>query len=155
MQGKLLVTILLVVLALPGAAHAGAVSRGQLLYVPVYSEIPFGEGKRTLSLTATLSLRNVDTGKKITIRRADYYDSQGRLVRSYLQEPRVIGPLSSFELLVKESDRSGGISASFLVQWDSDSPVLAPVAESIMIGAFSGQGISFVGRARVLEERRN
>ena len=123
--------------------------------MPAYSEIPFGEGKRTLNLTATLSIRNVDTEKAITVRRVDYYDSQGRLVRSCLQEPRVVGPLSSFEVLVKESDRSGGISASFLVQWESDAPINSPVAESIMIGAFSGQGISFVGRARVLEERGN
>src|SRR5262245_24228184 len=34
--------------------------RGQTLYVPVYSEIPYGDRDHTLELTATLSIRNID-----------------------------------------------------------------------------------------------
>ena len=32
-------------------------ARGQTLYVPVYSEIPYGDRDHTLALTATLSIQ--------------------------------------------------------------------------------------------------
>jgi hypothetical protein len=83
----------------------------------------------------------------------DYHDSSGQLVRAYLKSPRSVGPLASVEYIVKESDRKGGISASFLVDWSSESPTLAPLIESVMISTRSAQGISFVTSGRVIEER--
>src|SRR5882672_8493027 len=58
---------------------------GQTLYVPVYSEIPHGDRDRTLELTATLSIRNMDRKVAVTIQHVDYYDAQGKHVRSYGQ----------------------------------------------------------------------
>jgi hypothetical protein len=50
---------------------------GQTLYVPVYSEIPYGDRDHTLDLTATLSIRNMDRKVAITVRTVDYYNAQG------------------------------------------------------------------------------
>lgn len=71
--------------SLPGEAAELALSRGQLLYVPVYSEVPFGDRGFTLNLTATLSIRNTDRKAPITLERIDYVSATGALVRSYLR----------------------------------------------------------------------
>lgn len=135
------------------ARGADALSRGQAVYVPIYSEIPFAEAKKAVPLTATLSVRNTDRRNAITLKRVDYYDSSGRLVSAYLKASRALGPLSSAEFILKESDRRGGISASFIVEWTSESAVAPPVIEAVMIGTRSGQGISFATPSRVLEDR--
>ena len=127
--------------------------RGQLLYVPVYSEVPYGDKNLTLNLTATLSLRNPDLKNAITLKRVDYYGSNGMLVRSYLKQPETLRPMASTEYIVRESDRSGGISASFLVEWDSQVAVSRPLVEAIMVNSTYNQGIAFNSPARILSEK--
>ena len=127
---------------------------GQTLYVPVYSEIPYGDRDRTLELAATLSIRNMDRKVAVTIQQVDYYDAQGKHVRSYVQEPRVLPPLATVEFIIKASDRTGGISASFIVVWESRMPCVPPVVEAVMIGTASTQGISFLSQGRIVEEKR-
>ena len=43
-------------------------TRGQTLYVPVYAEIPHRNREHTLSLTVTLSIRNIDRETAIIVR---------------------------------------------------------------------------------------
>ena len=47
-------------------------ARGQTLYVPVYSEIPYGDCDQTLDLTVTLSIRNIDRKVTLIVRKVDY-----------------------------------------------------------------------------------
>jgi hypothetical protein len=150
---RLAVAVLGLAAALAVSAQEN-LSRGQVLYVPVYSEVPHGDRGFTLNLTATLSLRNTDRGSPITVRRVDYFSAAGTLVRAYLKQPVPLKPLASGEYIVKESDRSGGISASFLVEWDSPVPVSAPVVEAVMVHGNYNQGLAFTSPARVLEEKR-
>lgn len=134
------------------AGQAPAPSRGQLLYVPVYSEIPYGDRGKTLNLAATLSVRNTDPEHPIEVRRADYHDTQGRRVRRYLEAPVTLAPLASTHVVVKESDRTGGVSASFVVEWAAARPVSPPLVETVMVSTASSQGISLTGQARVIRE---
>jgi Protein of unknown function (DUF3124) len=129
-------------------------ARGQTLYVPVYSEIPFGDRDQTLDLTVTLSIRNSDRKVAVMVRKVDYYNAKGELVRSYAQAPRVLPPLAAVEFVIKASDRSGGISASFVVEWESEYLCVPPVVEAVMISTASTQGISFSSQARIVEEKR-
>ena len=62
-------------------------ARGQTLYVPVYSEIPYGDRDQTLDLTVTLSIRNSDRKVAVMVRKVDYYNAKGELVRSFAQAP--------------------------------------------------------------------
>jgi Protein of unknown function (DUF3124) len=129
-------------------------ARGQTLYVPVYSEIPYGDRDHTLDLTVTLSIRNIDRKVAVIVRKVDYYNAQGELVRTYAQESRVLSPLAAVEFVIKGSDRSGGISAGFVVEWESEHLCIPPVVEAVMISTASTQGISFSSQARIVEERR-
>jgi len=129
-------------------------ARGQTLYVPVYSEIPHGDREHTLDLTVTLSIRNIDRKVAVTVKTVDYYSAAGTLVRSYAQEPRALSPLATVEFVIKASDRGGGISAGFIVEWESEQPCVPPVVEAVMISTASTQGISFSSQARIVEEKR-
>ena len=138
--------------ALLSAAGETERSWGQTVYVPVYSHVFFGDRAAPFNLAATLSVRNADPDHSLSVISADYYDSGGRLLKKHLGTPILLGPLASAEVFVPESDTSGGFGASFLVRWASEKGVVPPVIECLMIGARSGQGISFVSRGRVVQE---
>ena len=128
-------------------------SKGQTLYIPVYSEIPYGDQAHTIPLTATLSIRNTDELNPINITKVNYYDSNGKLLRSHLANIKSLQTLSALEYVVNESDRKGGISASFVVEWNCPTTSCSiPVVEAVMISTRSAQGISMTSVARVTKE---
>jgi hypothetical protein len=126
------------------------ISSGQTVYVPVYSHIYSGDREHPFLLAVTLSIRNTDPKHAITVMAVDYYDSKGKKLRSYLKEPIKLDPLASTRYVIKESDKSGGSGANFIVEWRSESQVNAPVIESVMIGTKTQQGISFISPGRVI-----
>lgn len=133
----------------PAGADAGVrISKGQTLYVPVYSHVYTGDRALPFNLAATLGIRNTDPGSTVTVTRADYFDSNGRLVKRYLAAPLTLPPQGSTSIYLKERDTSGGFGAHFIVVWEAGREVNEPIVESVMIGARSGQGISFVSPAR-------
>lgn len=142
--------LLAFLLLIPATAFCGGpgLSSGQHLYVPVYSHIYIGNKERPFNLAVTLSIRNIDPRAAFRLAAVDYYDTEGRLVRRYLEAPRELGPLASVRFVVAETDAEGGSGANFLVRWEADAPMNAPVVEAVMIGAQSGQGISFTSQAR-------
>ncbi len=134
------------------AASEPVLSSGQSVYVPVYSHIYSGDREHPFYLAVTLSIRNADPQKTITVLLVDYHDSKGKLVRRYLENPMDLAPLASTHYVIKESDKRGGSGASFIVKWKSDVKVNAPVIESVMIGTKTQQGISFTSRGRVIQQ---
>lgn len=151
---------LLILTAFPAAALSSGqgqetvLSKGQTVYVAVYSHIYSGDREHPFDLTATLSIRNTDMRHSITLLSVDYYDTDGKMLSHYLKKPLQIGPLASARYIIRESDRSGGSGANFLVKWTSDMPVNLPLIESIMIGTKNQQGISFSSRGQVITEDR-
>lgn len=147
------VMILLAAGLLPSELTAQELSRGQLVYVPIYSHIYYGDREQAFLLTGTLSIRNTDPAHPITLLKVDYYDSDGKLVRKNLSRPVNLGPLGSTRFVVKASDTSGGSGANFLVQWKADNEVNTPILEGVMIGAAGQQGISFTSRGQAIKDR--
>lgn len=141
--------------ALPAARAASetVLSKGQLVYVPAYSHVYYGDRERRILLAATLSIRNTDLDQAITIVKADYYDSDGKLIKSYLLEPIKLGAMASTRFVVKESDTRGGSGANFLVQWRAETEVNEPIMEGVMIGAAGQQGISFTSRGKAIRAK--
>ena len=126
-------------------------SRGQSVYVPIYSHIYSGDRERPFLLTAILSIRNTDPNHSITIGVIDYYSSDGKLIKKYIDRPVELKPLASARYIVPESDSSGGSGANFIVRWEADAGVNAAIIEGIMIGTKMQQGISFVSRGQVIK----
>jgi hypothetical protein len=141
--------------AVPVPAQCGDVIRwlNQTIYVPLYSHIYADDRYRDkpFALTATLSVRNTDQTIKFVLDKVDYYDSDGKLLRSYLKKPLEIKPLASTRFIVRESDNAGGSGAKFLVHWRADTAVSSPIVESVMIGTQMQQGISFISPGRIID----
>jgi hypothetical protein len=127
-------------------------AKGQTVYVPVYSNVYSGPKKNPFHLAAMLSIRNTDMAASFRVTAIDYYDNDGRLVRRHLDRPLTLGPLGTTHVYVEEKDTSGGFGANFIVRWTADKVINAPVIECVMIGATSGQGISFVSPGQEIRE---
>ncbi len=141
------------VAALAATALAGSVlTRGQTVYVPLYSHVYQGLRDRPFDLSATVSVRNTDPEKALRLVFVDYYDTAGKLVRHYLDAAESVPPLATREFQVGEKDTAGGSGAKFLIRWTSEAPMSPPVVESVMIGTANSQGISFLSTGRVVRE---
>ncbi len=151
--GACLMATLVPVFAMAQAALEVGLSRGQLVYVPVYSNVYYGDYERKILLTGIISIRNTDPAHAITIVKADYYDSDGKVIKSYLPQPVTLKPMASTRFVVKESDTRGGSGANFLVQWQAKTEVNEPIMEGVMIGAAGQQGISFTSRGKAIKNK--
>ena len=148
-----LAALVLMLCLIPSASHAeghSQHSKGQTVYVPVYSHIYSGDREQPIYLAVTLSIRNTDTQRAITITKVDYYDSNGRMIKGYLDAPVTLNPLSTTRYVIKESDKMGGSGANFIVSWQSERPVVTPLIETVMISTRQTLGISFTSRGQVI-----
>lgn len=134
------------------AGEGPRTSAGQTVYVPVYSHIYSGDRERPILLAVTVSVRNVDPKQTITLVQADYHDSQGRKLKSFLAAPVTIPPLGSERFVVAESDKRGGSGASFILRWEAAGAVHEPLTESVMVGTQSQLGLTFTSRGVVIGE---
>ena len=154
-------TAMFIVIAIVGGIFSSEVwsstsdvrlSKGQTVYVSAYSNVYSGPRKKPLQLATMLSIRNVDISARFRVTSIDYYDNDGRIIRRYLTAPLVLEPLASHHVYLEERDTKGGFGANFIVRWNSDTTINTPIIESIMIGATSGQGISFVSPGQEIKE---
>jgi hypothetical protein len=126
-------------------------SKGQTVYVPIYSHIFGGNKERPIFLAATLSIRNIDAKHPITVTVVDYYGETGKLLQNYIKQPLRLEAMASTQFMVPQSHKSGGVGANFIVTWSSVTAVNPPIIESIMIGTQNQQGISFTSRGQAIE----
>lgn len=142
--------ILCASLFLPGFLFAAdkhrGLSQGQVLYVPAYSDIYFGDSERPFQLTVTLSIRNIDPKYQITLKSVKYFETKGDFVKSFIEKPITLKPLETLRYVIPEKDKTGGSGANFIVEWRSEDAINPPIVESVMIGSRSQQGISFTSR---------
>ena len=125
----------------------------ETLYVPVYSDIYHLDGTRRFALAATLSLRNTNLTDSLYVTYIDYYDSEGQLVKHYIEKPIVLTPLQTVEIVVPHDDAAGGPGANFIVHWGSSKTMNKLLAQAVMIGTASQQGLSFTTEAVTIDEK--
>lgn len=131
------------------------IAMGQTIYVPVYSHIYHDDRQRVLDLAATLSIRNTDLTNSMIITSVRYYDSNGKLVKQYLQQPIQLDALASYDFFVNRTDTSGGLGANFIVEWVAQTKVSEPIVEAVMIATEFQQGVSFVSLGKVIKSQNN
>jgi hypothetical protein len=124
---------------------------GQVLYLPIYSNVPYLDHGNVYDLSAFVAIHNTDFHSSIRILKVLYFDNDGKLVSNYLEKEYVLNPLGATNFFVPEKDKSG-TGANFIVEWISDSLVSEPLIESVMIGLSGGQGVSFSSLGRVVRE---
>lgn len=131
--------------------EVGDLAVQRTVYVPIYSSLHVSDHAEPVDLGATLSLRNVSESVPVVVTAVDYYDSDGKLVRSLLDEPAELGPLATAEFFVARIDSSGGSGANFLVRWGLRGAGPDLLVEAVMHGRDGGAGISFVSQGRIVQ----
>ena len=135
------------------AAGAQERSKGEMLYLPVYSHIWHGDigrdGKPTKTLmSVSVSIRNTDPSGSIRVTSAQYYDTDGKKLKEYVASPRLIGPMGTEELFIARSDDRGGSGANFVIAWNADAAVSPPIVEAVHANLPGGRSIVFTTSAR-------
>jgi hypothetical protein len=137
------------------AEERQALSRGQTVYVPVYSHIWYGNVDSRLKaskllLSSMLSIRNVDPDHSIVVNMVRYHDTDGKLLKED-GLARTLAPLASTDVFVEFKDDTGGAGAKFIVVWQADVPVNPPIIESVNTHFQGTQLTVFVSRGRPIK----
>lgn len=127
--------------------------RGQVLYLPIYSNVPYLEHGRSHDLSAFVAIHNTDLQHTMTITKVLFFDNDGKIVSSYLSKDSVLQPLGATNFFVPEKDKSG-TGANFIVEWVADTLINEPLIESVMLSLTSGQGLSFSSKGRIIRESK-
>jgi hypothetical protein len=141
-----------------GAQEAVPASRGQTLYVPVYSHILHGNTDRSgqaasLLLSSMLSIRNTDFTGAMKITSVRYYDTDGKFLREFILTAENVPAMASKEFFVENRDKSGGSGANFIVEWTSEAAISPPVVETVNAYFFGTQSIAFTSSGRVIRNQ--
>lgn len=123
----------------------------KVVYVPIYSSLYVSDALKPVSLAATLSLRNTSDRHAVIIDAVEYFDSDGKLLERYLDEPAQLGPMMTAEFFVSRFDRAGGSGANFIVRWSATEPGPDLWVEAVQQGRDGAAGISFITEGRVVE----
>ncbi len=133
-------------------------SRGQMLYLPIYSTIWHGDthllkGEPMKSnMSALVSIRNTSQKTPIRVLSARYYNTEGKLIREFVSAPKAVAPLGTLELFIEKSEAEGGSGANFLIQWAAESATNAPIVEAVHIDNQASRPYSFITSARAIQQ---
>ena len=161
--------LVMMVIALSFTAEAWCgepmITEGQTVYIPVYSHVALAlpsskgwssskkkSGEIPFQLETNVSVRNTDPKHSLMIMKADYYNTEGSLVKKYVDTPVVVAPMASTYINVSQSDVSGGSGANFLIRWESQQPINEPIIESVTYGFRGNHSISFVTKGKPIRE---
>jgi hypothetical protein len=149
----LLSALLLCVSALVKAEEL-VLSRGQTLYLPIYSHVWHGdfevEGRFPLKsqVSALVSIRNTSLVTPIKVLSARYYSTDGKLLKEYIPTPKSVTPMGTMELFVERKESEGGSGANFIIRWESGTPTNPPIVEAVHAELKSTHTLSFTTTAR-------
>lgn len=78
-----------------------------LIYVPIYSDIYVDIQNPNCLLAATLSIRNTSYQDSLFVSQIDYFDTSGKLVKSYIDNPISLPPMATVNYVVERDDNTG------------------------------------------------
>ncbi len=114
------------------------------VYVPAYSNLYYETGIQKTYFTVTLSLRNISFVDSVYFERIEFYDSEGKLIRSFIDNVLILRPMESIEYIIESPDKKGGAGANFIVSYYARANIKnLPYIETIMLGNVSNYGFGF------------
>jgi len=119
------------------------------VYVPAYSHIYLTKDNTT-SLGITLSIRNVDSRRKIYISGIEYYDTHGVLTEVLAKGLFALEPMATVSYVIDQHDMRGGVGANFIVHWAGEKQIHPPIMEAVMVGSVGTKGYSFSSRGETV-----
>lgn len=134
---------------------AGEMSRGQDVYLPVYSHMAYGNRNRNgmlpkAMLSAMVSVRNTDPRRGMRLVFAKYYDTEGKFLKDFVTSPMVVPPFGTREFFVDLHDDRGGSGANFYLRWEADVAMNPPLIEAVHANMDSGKSVIVTTRGVVI-----
>jgi len=117
-------------------------------YLSIYSQIYSMSEHTTYNLTAMISLRNTSDSDTIYLLKARYYDTHGKSIRTYFDQPIYLAPLETADIIIDEVDTSGGTGSNFIFEWKIPKNCSEPLFEGVMNSTMGKQGLSFTTQAK-------
>ena len=117
---------------------------GQTVFVPAYSELR--RGRDSVGLHTSVAIHNSDQDQPIIIESVQYFDTDGDLVREYIDEPIALGPVGTLIFTAAATERGAGAGANFIVRWGAETAVREPVVEAVMVGTSGAYSLLSPGR---------
>ena len=132
-----------------------AVSKGQALYLPIYSHIWYGDrapnGRQLKALlSALVSIRNTSLKTPIKVTSARYYNTEGKLLKEFVSVPKVVAPMGTMELFVEKKESEGGSGANFVIRWEAAAATNPPVVEAVHTDIQVNRTPTFITTARAI-----
>ena len=114
-----------------------------VIYVPIYSNIYVDQQNQKSLLAATLSIRNTSSSDSLFVSKIDYFNTDGNLVRSYIDNLISLPPMGTINYVIEKEDDTGGAGANFIVELSAESKNIRPLIQAIMIGQTGNKAYSF------------
>ena len=114
-----------------------------VIYVPIYSDIYVDKANQNSLLSATLSIRNTSYKDSLFISKIDYFNTEGQMVRSYVDNMIRLTPMGTLNYVIEKEDDSGGPGANFIVEISSKNKNVKPLIQAVMIGHTGNKGFAF------------
>jgi len=117
-------------------------------YLSIYSQIYSLSQHKKYNLTAMVSLRNTSEKDTIYLLKADYHGTDGKMIKQYIKKPVYLLPMETLDIVIKESDVSGGTGSNFIFDWKTPKGATEPIFEAVMSSTVGSQGLSFTTQAK-------
>ena len=130
------------------AVPADNVAIAGSFYVPVYSSVSMSQGRLRADFSVTLSVHNTSETKPLVLKRIAYFDTEGKLVQSYLKAAIAVKPFATVEVFIPTSDVRGGTGANFVVDWAATGEISEPAVEALMVGSVGPGHYAFISQGR-------
>lgn len=124
---------------------------GQTIFVPAYSEIVFPRESRLL-LSTSLAIHNAALSEPLVVQSARHYDTDGNLVKEYVDQPLQLAPLATKVFVAERPSEGTGAGANFIVEWAAQKAIYEPVVEAVMVGSAGTHGYSLISPGRVMKQ---
>lgn len=120
-------------------------------YLSVYSQIYSETEHKKHNLTGMVSLRNTSDKDSVYLLKAEYFDTHGKSVRIYFDKPIFLTPMETVEIIIDESDTSGGTGSNFIIEWKIPQNCPEPLFEALMSSMMGQEGVSFTTQSKRIE----
>lgn len=129
-------------------------TNGQLVYLPVYSNIPYLIDTGMFDMSAFVAVHNTDLEMPVTLTQVLYFDQDGKMVDNYLKNGNMqIAPLATKNFYIPYEDKSG-TGANFLIEWVADTLINEPLIESVTLCLKPNNTLAILSRGKIIRQNR-
>ncbi len=121
-------------------------------YIPIYSDLVLSDENLHIALQSFVSIRNLSFETPFRIDALEYYDTNGKFIKNYIDQPIFVNKLATYEVVVPTNDLDGGAGAKIIIKYSLISKIdQHPLIEALFTGMHGTKAVSFSSRSVLLK----